>query len=237
MEPVEARGLIEQLAVSSLEQRGWTVIAAKRDTLDLDLSVAFDGTPGRILFRNGFTVEKGVAQVAEPAPCFVRVDLGEPSGEPERWALWDRYSFPGSREAPRYVALVIHEAIGKGWCSVAGNSVGPKVMWYDATKALDTILARAEALCPGRDERDRREIIFEDQRENRGEQEERGKAVLGAVVFIVISLGLGGILLHEREQIGGADFPWIAIGIVGSIALVLLSVGVGILLSRFLASR
>jgi hypothetical protein len=237
MDNIDARGRIEELTVRLLRQRGWTIKEAKRETLDLDLFVEFDGVPGRVLFRNGFHVAKGVSQVTEPSPCFIRVDLGEPSGDPKQWALWDHYSFPSGRDTPRFISLVVHESMGETWVSVAGNSVGPQGTWYEDNKAIETVLARAEVLCPKHDEASRRGQMFDVQRKNHGVQRKRGGAIIGAIVSLAIGVGLVGLLvLLGRNSVNSQGFMTVA-GIFGFIAFVFFSVGLGVLLSQLVTSK
>jgi hypothetical protein len=63
------------------------------------------GTRGVISFRNAFEVPRGVAR-PESSPTFLRVDLGQQQEEPSRWAVWDRYDFPGGKHSPRYRAWI-----------------------------------------------------------------------------------------------------------------------------------
>jgi hypothetical protein len=190
----EARGALENVVLTKLQERGWTVTEASRRGIDLDLKVERHGTPGAVRFRNAFEVSGRDAASAESNPTWFRVDLGTPAGEPERWAVWDRYSFPSGRSAPRYRALVVHEAIGDGWASVSGCSVAPGTIWRERVEAVDLVLSRAEALAPHQAQAARRERIFEMQRQNFGAQTPRGRqvviaAVLLGVAFLIAAAG------------------------------------------------
>lgn len=189
----EPRGHLERIASEKLRDRGWEVRGERRSGVDLDLAVAFGGTPGLIRFRNAFEVAARHAESSESSPTHVRVDLGEPAGEPSRWALWDRYEFPGGKNTPRYDAVVIHEALGETWASVAGCSVAPKMTWYSAHKTIEMVLARAEALGPGRDEGSRRAAIFDAHRHNFGVQDQRGKTIVTIVVLSLLAAALGAV--------------------------------------------
>jgi hypothetical protein len=108
MSDVAARGQLESLVLAMLRDRGWSAIKCLRSGVDLDLLVEIDGVHGVVRFRNAFEVPRNVpAETIESSPIFMRIDLGEPSGEPSRWAVWDRYNFPSGKGAPRYRALVV----------------------------------------------------------------------------------------------------------------------------------
>ncbi len=114
MGDIQTRSRLEEIVLSKLEERGWTVHGGERNGLDLDIDVSFDGTRGRVLMRNAISVLKGMEQSSESDPKFIRIDLGDPQGAPDRWALWDRYEFPGGKDSPPYYATVVHEAYGPG---------------------------------------------------------------------------------------------------------------------------
>lgn len=199
---VETRCWQEQSMVALLEKRGWRIVDSTRRGVDLDLDVEFEGQAGRVLFRSDFEAPKGIS-APDPLPCFVRIDLGVPAVPPERWALWDRYQFYSGKHMPRYVATVVHEAIGDSFVSVAGNAVSSKrnSQWssYDAT--FEILLKHAEALSPGRDVAARRGHIFALARQNFGRQTKKFQpwiilALLAnfVVVPIIYVWGRGGAM-------------------------------------------
>lgn len=191
MNDIEPRGDTEKYVMERLASGGWTITAAQRDGADLDILVDFKGVRGRVRLRHGSNRAKAkLKPTDETSPCFVRIDLGEPSGEPEQWALWDRYKVGrGKKYLPPWYCVVVHEAIGEQWVSVAGNTVLPRGGSSIALSA-ETLIARAEALCPGRDTAARREAIFEVQRRNFGPQRDRRKKIVIGIVFTVIPSGL-----------------------------------------------
>ncbi len=194
MAAVKPRGSLERMVLEKLAERGWEVHEAKRDKIDLDLSVSFGQTRGSIRFRNAFDVPKGVAS-AESSPSFLRIDLGQPAGEPSRWAVWDHYKFPTGKSTPRYWAQIYHEAIGADWASVAGCSAAPQQSWYGHYKVVETMLLRAEALAPSQDEDARREQIFLAQRRNFSVQYKRGKEIATTIVGFAVG-ALCGVALY-----------------------------------------
>lgn len=237
MEQVQPRGHVEATTFETLRERGWAIVGGRRAGVDLDLSVEHEGTPGLVRFRSGIEPAPGVAS-AEPAPLALRVDLGDPGGEPSRWAVWDRYSFPGGKNTPSYVALVVHEAIAEGWASVAGCSVAPKSPWYDRFSAIATILARAEALSPSRSEASRRAQIFVTGRSNFGVQRQHWKNVLAASLL----LPLGGALWAATAHVATGAAPsaaarTVAMAISGLPALAFSAIGLGSLVSLLRVPR
>jgi len=219
-----------------LRNRGWEVVDARRAGIDVDLEVVLHGTPGKVRFRNAFEPTPGVA-ASQPAPIFLRVDLGEPRDAPTRWAVWDRYIFPGGKEAPAYVATVIHEAIGDGWASVAGCSLAPNGPWYDH-RDIATIFARAESLAPSQDEVSRHEQILANHRRNFSAQRERGRHLVGTIALLTGAAALWAMVVHvATRSASSAMAHGVALSVLGLPALVLSIVGVVMLVRHVLAPR
>lgn len=223
MEGFDPEGMVETSAMELLEARGWSVTGSKRNGLDADVDVAFQGTRGRLRFRSPFEAPPGSSQALEPAPAFVRLDMGEPDGEPERWAVWDLYQFPHMKETPSYVAFVFHEALGTGWASLACSSVSSH-SWFNVSAILSTFLQRAEYLSPGRDEAERRKSIFDVQRRNFSAQRRKGRLVVGAAVTLALGALFAYFPLHIAntvEVVDGAAVGGMAVsGLIGAVLLV-----------------
>ena len=185
MGTVETKCHLEEITLSKLEARGWTVTGGDRKGLDLDLRVEFEGTKGKVSFRNALDAPKGTVNAA-PDPCFVRIDLGEPRGEPSRWALWDRYVFGSGRHEQRYTATAVHEACGVGWTSVAGGDVGPNGAWRSPHRTLDAIISGAEHLAPRREEQARRQALWRTQRHNFGAQRKKLHPISLAILVLML---------------------------------------------------
>lgn len=227
---ITTRGRVEEIAVSTLEERGWTIMRGDRQGLDLDLSVRFEGTEGKVLFRNALSAPKGMEESAETDPCFVRIELGEPTGEPTRWSLWDSYEFKGSKESPKYIATIVHEAIGDGWTIVAGGDVEPGRSWYDVHRTLKRIISRAECLAPNHEETDRRRELWKTQRHNFSAQEKKIHPLLWGFLFfmfcgpslLVSSSWLEGI--EVTEQLIGATVvaTLLLLGFIGIVTATLI---------------
>lgn len=224
---VETRCDLETNMVEMLERRGWAVLHATRRGLDLDLDIEHDGQAGKVLFRNGFDVPKGTASPAS-APCFIRVDLGEPRGEPERWALWDHYDFPTGKHSPSYVVTVFHEAMSTSWASVAGNSVASGGNhWYGTQKTLSTLLGHAETLSPSRDEATRRDHLLSLGRRNFGPQRRTyGISLFVALFFmtwvipVIYIYGHGGLQAALGAAVYMTGLVVLVMAIIGLVALV-----------------
>ncbi len=198
MAETEHNSLVERDLMHLLRERGWEVIEAKRDPVNLDLAVRFNGVDGVVSLHSAFLPARGLLR-HHHQPTYLRVVLGRPDGEPSRWAVWDNYRFKirtttTQAGAPDYNAFVFHEAMGDGWVALAGNSVTPDQSWYERGATISTLLERAEALAPGRDEDARRERIFAVQRNNFGEQK-LGKNLTIFVVLVSIVVVLAGLLV------------------------------------------
>ncbi len=236
MAAVEPRCKLESSALDRLRDRGWEVIDVRRVGVDLDLEVALHGTPGKVRFRNAFEATPGVA-ASEPAPIFLRVDLGEPKGVPTRWAVWDRYMFPGGKHAPPYVATVVHEAIGDGWASVAGCTLARNHLWWDF-RCVATIFARSESLAPHEDEVSRHEQIFANQRRNFSTQRERWKYLVGTIALLAAAAALWAMVIHVATRSASTALAHgVALSVLGLPALVLSIVGVVMLVRHVLEPR
>jgi hypothetical protein len=226
MSDVEARCALETKMVDLLEQRGWAVLGATRHGVDLDLEVEHAGQAGKVLFRNGFDAPKGTV-APTPAPRFVRVDLGEPTGEPERWALWDHYSFPMGKHTPSYIATVFHEAMGASWASVSGSTFAPGWNYEGPPSHLPTLLEHAEAVSPARDEAARRDHLFGLGRRNFGPQRRRHGPFLFVALFamlwvvpVIYCWAQGGAGAAVAAVIYLSGVFAVIMGIVGLVALV-----------------
>lgn len=230
MANVETRCRLEGIVVSKLEERGWTVVGGERNGLDLDLHVELQGTPGRVCFRNALDVPKGMANAA-PDPCFVRIDLGEPRGEPRQWALWDRYIFESGRYHPPYIATVVHEACGDGWASVAGGDVSPNGSWRYPHRTVDAIIAGVELLAPGRDEKERLHAIWRTQRHNYGAQRKKLHPVAWAIIALVLFVAPAAFITALWLQ-GGQTKALVAGTVVASVPILGFLTGVLVALIR-----
>jgi hypothetical protein len=189
---LKTRGRLEELAVSKLAAHGWTIVGGDRRGLDLNLFVQFEGISGKVSFRNALDLPQGLAENADSDPCSVWIELGEPIGEPTRWSLWDEYDFRDQIKSQRFIATIVHEAIGKGWAKVAGGDVEPGQTWRSPSNTLETIISRAECLAPSRDEADRRREIWRTQRHNFDAQHKKLNPVTyGVLFFIFLALPVG----------------------------------------------
>jgi hypothetical protein len=194
MAKTEHKSLLERDLRHLLREHGWEVIEEKRDRVNLDLSVSFSGIPGVVSLHSAFLPARGLMKNLYQ-PTYLRVVLGRPDGEPSRWAVWDKYVFPKrSKYSPDYNAYVFHEAMGDDWVALAGNSVTPDQTWYNREATITTLLDRAEALAPGRDEDARREKIFAVQRNNFGVQS-KSRNLVTFVVVASIAVVLAGLLV------------------------------------------
>ena len=201
MAEVESRCRVEEELVAALERRGWTIRGASRSGLDLDLDVEVEGQTGRIALRGVLDVPKGMRASSmtssmTPEPRSLRIDLGDPSGEPERWAVWDHYSFPARNDTNRIVTTV-HEAIGQDWASVMGSDVvDGKFVVFGFSASFDALLEHAEALSPGRDAASRRAHLRRFGRLNYGQQRKRTSPFLIIPLFVMLvvvpSIYMGG---------------------------------------------
>lgn len=171
--------------VALLEKRGWRIVDSTRRGVDLDIDVEFEGQAGRVLFRSDIEAPMSLS-APKPQPCFVRIDLGEPVFPPERWALWDHYEFWSSKHMPKYVATVVHEAMGDSFASVAGNAVSPgkKPKWSLHDMTFEIVVEHAEALSPGRDEAARRGRILAFARQNFGRQTKKLSPLLIVALLV-----------------------------------------------------
>ncbi|RLB46149.1 MAG: hypothetical protein DRI90_27640, partial [Deltaproteobacteria bacterium] len=199
MAETEHNSLVERDLMHLLRERGWEVIEAKRDPVNLDLAVRFAGIPGVVSLHGAFLPPRGFFQDIFNQPTYLRVVLGRPDGQLSRWAVWDKYRFKirtttTQTGVPDYNAFVFHEAMGDHWVALAGNSVTPDQTWYKREATISTLLERAEALAPGQDENARRERLFAVQRNNFGEQK-LGKAVTSLVVLVSIIVILAVLLV------------------------------------------
>jgi hypothetical protein len=206
MAETEQKSLLERDLMHLLYERDWEVIEAKRDRVNLDLSVSFSGIPGVVSLHSAFLPARGLMKNLYQ-PTYLRVVLGRPDGEPSRWAVWDRYVFTKrSKYSPDYWAFVFHEAMGDDWVALAGCSVTPDQTWYERGEVIRTLLKRAEALAPGRDEDARREQIFAVQRNNFGDQK-LGKNLTIFVVLVSVVVVLAGLLVTGMLMDPPADTP------------------------------
>lgn len=237
MASFEPQCLLESAAFDTLRERGWKITDGRRSGVDLDLDVELhDGTRGKVLFRNAFEAGRAV-DPGEPSPIFLRVDLGEPHGEPTRWAVWDQYAFPGGKNTPAYVAVVIHEAIGDGWASTAGCSMAPNHPWYDF-RAVAPVFARAESLAPNQDEPSRNDQIFGTQRRNFGVQRPRWAKLVGAAILLPVAAGLWAMMAHVAAQSASSATAHVAaMSMVGLPALVSSIVGLVLLVQHVRVPR
>ena len=193
MTAVEPRGALEREVLEKLAKRGWQVHEAKRDKIDLDLSVSFGQTRGSIRFRNAFDVPRSVASAAS-APSFLRIDLGQPAGEPSRWAVWDKIWSSRGAGTPRVPAPGWSRG-HRGRLGRGGGLLGhaqADLVW--ALRTIETLLLRAEKLAPGQDEDARREQIFASAAAHFDAQTRRGREI----AFIV------GLRRPGRRRRGGA---------------------------------
>lgn len=223
VEGFEPKGMVEKSAMKLLETRGWSVTGSKRSGLDLDVDVEFQGTQGRLQFRSPFEAPSGSIQALEPAPASVRLDLGEPEGEPKRWAVWDMYRFPHMKETPSYVAFVFHEAFGPGWASLMCSSVSSHT-WFNVTAILSTFFQRAENISPGRDEAERHKNIYVVQRRNFSAQRRKGQAIVGGGLTLTLGAIFAYFPLHIAntvEVVDGAAVGGMAVsGLISAVLLV-----------------
>lgn len=229
MADIEPRCGVEEELFAALEQRGWTIRGASRSGLDLDLDVEVEGQAGRIALRGVLDVPKGMrASSMTPEPRSVRIDLGHPSGEPERWAVWDLYRFPASKETNRIVTTV-HEAIGEDWASVMGSDVvDGKFVVFGFSATFDALLKHAEALSPGRDATSRRAHLRGLGRLNYGQQQKRVSPFMIIPLFVMLvvvpSIYMGGngggltAILNTLLYLGGGFVAIMAF--VGLIVLI-----------------
>ncbi len=206
MEELEPRGDAEKDLLKQLAKRGWTVTEARRDGADLDLMVEFEGTRGRVRFRHGAAMAKSqLGPQTRTSPCYVRVDLGDPSGAAEQWALWDHYElFRSTQNGIHWICLPFHEALGASWASVASNAVTNGNIYILDGWPLRLALERAEALSPGRERGARRESIFEVQRKNAGPVQRRGATIFAIVVWGALSLGFYALALNAWSNLVAA---------------------------------
>ncbi len=218
MEHFEPRGDTEEEMLEQLEKRGWTITEVRRDGADLDLMVEFEGTSGRVRFRHGADMAKSqLKPQTKTSPCYVRVDLGDPSGEPEQWARWDSYeSSASSGTRINWMCLLFHEAMGATWASVASNVVTDRNSFILISWPLRMALTRAEALSPGRESSARRESIFEVQRKNFGPLQERGRTIFGIVIFGTFCLGFYALALNTWSNL----VPTLILGVLGTLFLI-----------------
>ena len=187
MADIQAKSRLEEIILSKLDERGWDVRGGERTGLDLDIDVTFDGTAGTVRLRNAISVSKGMEASSETDPKLIRVDLGEPRGAPERWALWDRYEFPSGKDTPPYCATIVHEAYGPGWTTVLGGGVSPQQLWCNAFKACDAMLSSAELLAPSRTEEERLNALWRTQRHNFGPQRKKVSLVVYGLLLVVLA--------------------------------------------------
>jgi hypothetical protein len=206
----EQISLLERDLRELLNDRGWEIVEEKRQSVNLDLSVRVNNTPGVVSIRDAFLPSRGLMKHIHQ-PTYLRVILGRPDGEPSRWAVWDRYHFPRGKYSPDYAALVFHEAIGDDWVALAGCSVSPPPQtWYVRGEVIKQLLVRAEMLAPGQHEDARREQIFKVQRDNFGKQWKRSKlivtaGVLGGIVLILAGLLVAGQLKGPAPDMTARD--------------------------------
>jgi hypothetical protein len=198
MERVEPRGDIEEQLLKEMARAGWSITAAQRDGADLDISIDVRGVVGRVRLRHGsHRAQAKLGPTEKTSPCFVRVDLGEPLGEPEQWAIWDRYKLRDSKYAPKWWCVVVHEAIGEHWASVAGNVALPNGASAFILGGAEALVARAEALSPGRDPAARREAIIDVQRNNYGPQRHHRSRIITGLCLVLIPSALFALALSS----------------------------------------
>jgi hypothetical protein len=104
MESIETKSVLEEIVLSKLDERGWTIHGSERSGLDLDIDVSFEEDRGTIRMRGAISVPRELEASAQSAPTLVRVDLGDPQGEPEWWSLWDHYLITSS--FPPYKSII-----------------------------------------------------------------------------------------------------------------------------------
>ena len=133
-------GEIETFLREQLTSRGWAITGESRDGLDVDIEVKLAGTAGRFRLRHAMSAPEALMH----SPAFVRVDLGEPGGLPERWGAAHVVESVGEDQS---VSLGYQVAIGRDWASVAVGTDLPQHAPWQAV--IHRVLDRAEALAPG----------------------------------------------------------------------------------------
>lgn len=190
MSRIPTKSAVERLLLDALAARGWAVIGAERRGEDLELRVQCSGDPGRLLF-----VHEPREETAElfSAVGFLRIDLGEPTGDLDLWCVTeDEFPTADPDEGRRRLASQV--ALGPTWTSIGSGVLGtPELeIWRMFAGAL---LIRAERLRPGRPAEQRQEylegLVSELPALKPFSSTRWGAIAAGGVVMALIGFGLG----------------------------------------------